>query len=126
MKKRIRKTGEIVDVIYYVCYSNERTKYDEIHYIDSKGDEIHSNLHYHWDLEDINEEYKITINWEQRKYEMTKDFTVTLLGRLNYDPFMPNACCCCSDDKPVNPYSNIVAIAVSVADALIEELKKGV
>lgn len=63
-------------------------------------------------------------DWEQMRHDMAKDFTATLLGRLNYDPFTANACCCCSDSEPINPYSHIARIAVSVADALIEELKK--
>lgn len=65
-----------------------------------------------------------TIDWEQRRYEMAKDFTAVMLGRLNYDPFEAILNCCCSGDVPVNPYRRIIRIAVSVADAVIEELRK--
>lgn len=42
MKKRIRKTGEIVDIIsYYNCYCSERCDTDSVSYIDSKGEEHH-------------------------------------------------------------------------------------
>lgn len=116
MKKRIRKTGEIVNVIYYVCYSNKRTKYDEIHYIDSKGSEIHSNLHYHWDLEDINEELITPINWEQRRYEIAKEMLPILSerGYRNNGVFVRY-----SRDEATNN-------ALLYADNLIERLKKGV
>lgn len=70
-------------------------------------------------------EFEKDIDWEQRRYDMTKDFTAALLGRLNYDPLTANLNCCCSDVGPVNPYMYIVGIAVSVSDAVIEKLKKG-
>lgn len=126
MKYRIRKTGEIIDVISYSgLTSTTRSEiYDWVDYLDSNSNEIkHAQLNLYWDLEPI--QIGSAIDWEQKRCDMTKDFTATLLGRLNYDPFTANVCCCCSDGEPVNPYSHIAVIAVSVADALIEELKKG-
>lgn len=126
MKYRIRKTGEIIDVISYssLTSTTRSENRDWVDYLDSNGNEIiHAQLNIYWDLEPINE-IESAIDWEQRK-DMAKDFTSTLLGRLNYDPFTVSMCCCCSDGETVNPYNNIAAIAVSVADALIERLKKG-
>ncbi len=70
-------------------------------------------------------EFEKGIDWEQKRCDMAKDFTSTLFGRLNYDPFTANVCCCCSDGEPINPYSHIARMAVSAANAVIEELKKG-
>lgn len=116
MKKRIRKTGEIVDVIYYVCYSNERTKYDEIHYIDSKGNEIHSNLNFYWDFENIEEEHEININWEQKRYEIAKEMLPILSERTykNNGVFVRYG------------ITEAANKAVVYADALIEKLKNGI
>ena len=106
MKKRIRKTGEIVDVIsYYNCYCSERDTTDSVSYIDSKGIE-HRNergLNLWWDFDDVQ---STDIDWEQRRYEIAKevfdsiyDFTI---DRINFAKY-----------------------AVDAANSLIAELKKG-
>ena len=106
MKKRIRKTGEVVDVIsYYNCYCPERDTTDSVSYIDSKGIEHRKErgLNLWWDFDDVQ---STDIDWEQRRYEIAKevfasiyDFTV---DRINFAKY-----------------------AVDAADALIAELKKG-
>lgn len=111
MKARIKSTGEIINIAEY-----DRVTLDKC---DSYGNPI--DVPYE-DIELLQEKSENT-DWEQMRHEMAKDFTATLLGRLNYDPFTNNVCCC-SDGEPVNPYSHIASIAVSVADAVIEELKK--
>lgn len=123
MKARIKSTGEIVDVISYGG-DTFRSEDDYVSYTDSSGIEHYSvrGLNYYWDFEEFGDA-GISADWEQRRHDMAKDFTSALLGRLNYDPFTANVCCCCSDGEPVNPYSHIARIAVSVADAVIEELK---
>lgn len=124
MKARIKSTGEIVDVISYGG-DTSRSEDDYVSYIDSDGIEHYCvrGLNYYWDIEELGDA-GISTDWEQRRYEMAKDFTAVMLGRLNYDPFTANVCCCCSDGEPVNPYRHIAMIAVSAADAVIEELKK--
>ena len=70
MKKRIRKTGEIVDVItYYNLMGAERDSNDSISYIDSKGEEHHheKGLNIHWDFEDVEEVLSTDIDWKQMK-----------------------------------------------------------
>lgn len=56
MKKRLRKTGEIVDVIdWFNFYRTERDKEDTVSYVDSKGVEHHNErgLNLWWDFEDV-------------------------------------------------------------------------
>lgn len=52
MKKKIRETGEIIDVVTYVG-GTSRTSMDEIRCIDSNGEEKCLRLNYYWDLEDV-------------------------------------------------------------------------
>lgn len=71
-KAKIRKTGEVVDVIYFRC-STIRNICDEVSYIDSKGIEHEGeNLNYYWDFENIPNSDAI-IDWEQRRYEIAKE-----------------------------------------------------
>ena len=113
MKKRIRKTGEIVDVIvYYNLMGAERNSNDSISYIDSKGEE-----HYHekglnlwWDFEDVEEVLSTDIDWEQIRI---KAAISTLQG------FASNPNSTSATDKELAEWS------VSCADYLIAELKKG-
>ena len=115
MKKRIRKTGEIVDVTNYYHYIPfERNDSDFVSYIDSKGIE-HSKVHglnLNFDFEDVGEEFTKEIDWEQRRYEIAKDMMAA---------FLSNSCSNVHGgtvEKQAND-------AVLYADALIAELKKG-
>ena len=114
MKKRIRKTGEIVDVIsYYNCYCSERDTTDSVSYIDSKGVE-HRNergLNLWWDFEDVEEVLSTDIDWNQRRYEIAKEAVRGVA--LNEDTF--------SNVEIKTTVKN----ALKFADALIAELKKG-
>ena len=109
MKKRIRKTGEIVDVInYYNLMSSERDTNDSVSYIDSKGVE-HPNekgLNLWWDFEDVEEAKSTDIDWKQCRYEIAKEVFASIydftIDRINFAKY-----------------------AVDAADALIAELKKG-
>ena len=58
---------------------------------------------------------------KERRLNIAKDFVSVLLGRLNYDPFVAQINCCCSNGEAVNPYINIARIALSAADALKAE-----
>lgn len=113
MKARIKETGEIINIAEYARVALDKC--------DRYGTPIEMSFE---DVE-ILQEKSDYIDWEQRRYYMANDFTSTLLGRLNYDPFTAHLNCCCSGGEPVNPYNHIARMAVSAADALIEELKKG-
>lgn len=109
MKKRIRKTGEIVDVInYYNFMSAERDTNDSVSYIDSKGEEHHheKGLNLWWDFEDLEEVLSTDVDWEQRRYEIAKEVFASIydftIDRINFAKY-----------------------AVDAADSLIAELKKG-
>lgn len=114
MKKRIRKTGEVVDVISYSSNSYKRNEYDKVSYIDSKGNEIHSSLNFYWDFEDIEDELTTSINWEQRRYEIAKEM-LCVLSERSYR----------KDGVSVRyGIGEAANKAVIYANALIEELKK--
>ena len=52
-KQRIRKTGEVVEVIAYMGNTDRNEYVDYVSYIDSKGVEHHrEQLNLFWDLED--------------------------------------------------------------------------
>lgn len=109
MKKRIRKTGEIVDVIdWFNFYRTERDKEDTVSYVDSKGVEHHNErgLNLWWDFEDVEEVLSTDIDWEQRRYEIAKEVFASIydftIDRINFAKY-----------------------AVDAADTLISELKKG-
>ena len=113
MKKRLRKTGEIVDVISFTapCGANRSDINDFVSYVDSKGCE-HENvpLNYYWDFEDIEEVKSTDIDWEQRRYEIGKDVLCSIVPIGNWNTSGGNT---------------KTKFAVSMADALIAELKKG-
>lgn len=110
MKKRIRKTGEIVDVVSCSACSLGRDEYDWVSYIDSNGIEhvAERGMNIQWDFEDIEENKEI--NWEQRRYEIARDMMAA---------FLSNSC--------GNVYSGETTdqakTAINYADALIHELK---
>lgn len=125
MKKRIRKTGEIVDVISFTApfgTTREDTR-DFVDYIDSKGREkTKVPMNIYWDLEDVEEVLSTDIDWERRRYEISKSCINGILANeemahMAIDEGLKKGC----RDIP----SNIVEMAVAFADALINELKKG-
>lgn len=120
MKKRFRKTGEIVDIIdWFNFYRTERDKEDTVSYVDSKGVEHHNErgLNLWWDFEDIEAISGTGIDWEQRKYEIAKEMLKLTCNfqQLNIDGI--------STRRIVKP--DAARIAVEYADILIAELKKG-
>lgn len=109
MKKRIRKTGEIVDVIaWYNLMGAERDMNDSVSYIDSKGYECVKveGLNLAWDFEDVEGAPNTEIDWGQRRYEISKEVFASIydftIDRINFAKY-----------------------AVDAADSLIAELKKG-
>ena len=113
MKKRIRKTGEIVDVInYYNFMSAERDTNDSVSYIDSKGEEHHheKGLNLWWDFEDIEKTLSTDIDWGKVRIKAA----ISALQGFASNPNSTSA-----TDEELAKWS------VSCADALIAELKKG-
>lgn len=116
MKKRLRKTGEIVDVIsYYNLMGAERDSNDSISYIDSKGEEHHheKGLNLWWDFEDVEEAPDTDIDWEQVRIK------AAISALQGY----------CANSEPSiaqrATFQQLTEWSVETADALIAELKKG-
>ena len=116
MKKRLRKTGEIVDVIgFRADKGKERDWEDYVHYKTSDTLVTGINgLNLYQDFEDVKEELTKEIDWEQRRYEAAK----TVIHAQIAAPIIPGV-----DPNPSIP--DLVKRSVLIADALISELKKG-
>lgn len=112
MKARNKHTGEVLDV-QPTFYINAQHATDNLYVCGDK-------LYHQSDLDFLG--FENHIDWEKRRYELAKDFTSTLLRKHNYDL---SARFCLPVGKEINLCSHIASMAVSVADALIEELKKG-
>ena len=116
MKAKIRKTGEIVDVICYGGSPNNRSdELDYVNYIDSQGVEhIESNnLNYFWDFEPIETTDEPTDEYWQ---EVRKRAAIAALQGLSANPDLVYD----NGDEKVD----IVARAMRYADKLVERLKK--
>lgn len=111
MKARIRKTGEIVDIISYSGGTVRNNILDKVSYIDSKGVEHDGEiLNFYWDFETIIDEKEntsSTIDWNQARLQIA----------LEMAKFV------CKESKVIN-LKALAAKSVEFADALIEELKK--
>lgn len=111
MKARIRKTGEIVDIISYSGGTVRNNILDKVSYIDSKGVEHdRETLNFYWDFETITDEKEntsSTIDWNQARLQIA----------LEMAKFV------CKESRSIN-LKDLAARCVMFADALIEELKK--
>ena len=111
MKARIRKTGEIVEIISYSGNTDRNDVLDRVSYIDSNGVEHpREKLNFYWDFETITDEKEdtsLTTDWNQVRVQASIGAMQVLLGKNNYDT-----------------YEDIAAQAVGYADALIKKLKK--
>lgn len=125
MKKRIRKTGEIVDVISCNKYTNtaRNSELDWVSYIDSKGmeHEHEKGLNIYWDFEDVVEVLSTDIDWEQRRYEIAK----TMMHAIYLDDGNAERSDKSGFDFEYKDLQGSAKEAVRYADALIAELKKG-
>lgn len=108
MKARIRKTGEIVDVISYNTCSTIRSHQDYVSYIDSKGEEHdRESLNYYWDFEPITEPMD-NKHWQ----DVRERAAIAALGGL------------LSDSEQHGNSIDFAVWAVEYANALVEQLKK--
>lgn len=111
MKAKIRKTGEIVDVISYSGSTIRNEYIDKVSYIDSKGVEHdREKLNYYWDFEqipDVKEDNCPKIDWEQRRFELAKAAMVAMIG-----------------SEPFGCDGITAGRIVRIANKIIEELKE--
>ena len=125
MKAKIKKTGEIVDVICYNHYATIRSHQDYVSYIDSKGIEHdRESLNYYWDFEPIetaNDEH-----WQDVREKAAisaMQGTITILSSSDRYAFKDIVVEGYRGNEKTYP-KEIAQFAVACADALIEELKK--
>lgn len=122
MKKRFRKTGEVVDVINYSAPYLGREKDDYVSYIDSKGIEhvTEYGLNIQWDFEDVKEELTKGIDWEEVR---GKAAIAAMKGILSNESIEITL------NQERSEYCSIpidiAKAAITYADALIAELEKG-
>lgn len=120
MKAKIRKTGEIVDVICYGGSPISRSDVlDYVNYIDSQGVEHTepNHLNYYWDFEPI--ETTNNGHWQ------TDDITDWGYYRIHTAIAAMQGLLCAPSYKADRSKLNMVAKdAISIADVLINELKK--
>lgn len=108
MKAKIRKTGEIVDVINFRGITH-RLPGDRVSYIDSYGSEHYNErLNYYWDFEAV-ENPSANVDWQALRNQYVG---MAMLGAMNFFSSIGH-----NEDA-------IAKIAVEMADALINELKK--
>ena len=79
MKRKIRRTGEIIDVITF-SGSTIRSDYDQIQFYDSNGSVINESLNYYLDTLPVDDENK-DVDWEQRRFDLVKAYSIELLKR---------------------------------------------
>lgn len=129
MKARIRKTGEIVDVIAYNHCSTIRSSRDFVSYIDSDGVEHdRESLNYYWDFESVFIEEDTTNNkhWQdlrERAAIAAMQGTITILGSSDRTAYREVVVEGFRGKLKTFP-NEIAEFAVACADSLIEELKK--
>lgn len=113
MKARIRKTGEVVEVVSYSGLTTRNKLIDKVGYIDSHGKEHPCEpLNFYWDFEiipDVKEDNSSTADWNQVRVQASIGAMQVILSKNNYDT-----------DK------EIASQAVGYADALVKELKKNI
>lgn len=111
MKARIRKTGEIVDIITYSGSTIRNEYIDKVSYIDSKGVEHdRETLNYYWDFEqrpDVEEDNFPNTDWNQVRIDAAISAMQGIISK--------------NDDYT---YKEIAVHAVGYAEALVKELEK--
>lgn len=124
MKARIRKTGEIVDVVCYGGSALRRSAaLDYVKYIDSQGVE-HSesnHLNYYWDFEPI--ETATDKHWQDIREcaaIAAMQGTITILGSNAFPDVVVEG----YKGKEKTYPKEIAQFAVACANALVEELKE--
>ena len=84
MKYKIRKTGEIVDVVgYSACTHTRYPSTDYVCYINNGGNEIVGRgLNLIWDFEPINEENENNFDWQSFRNQATKDILCAMINHF--------------------------------------------
>lgn len=111
MKRKIRRTGEIIDVITF-SGSTTRSDYDKIQFYDSNGSVINGSLNYYLDTLPVDDENK-DVDWEQRRFDLVKAYSIEFIkmqdrkGEIDYWVYIPN----------------VVSWSITTADRIIEAMR---
>lgn len=113
-KARIRKTGEIVDIISFNHCSSIRSSQDAVSYIDSNGIEHESeSLNYYWDFEPIDKDEN-DAHWQ----DVRERCAIAALQGVVSNPKIVLAL---SSNQVID---SIATTAICLADAIVEQLQK--
>lgn len=123
MKAKIRKTGEIVDVIAFKS-SEACPEKSWVRYVDSEGLDRTRKLNALKDLEIIDKTEDKAVDWEQRRYELAKSAMNGILSDENEVGYACSEAKYEKNEKYTTPKA-VAQYAVACADALIDELRKG-
>ena len=111
MKRKIRRTGEIIDVITFNG-STIRRDYDKIQFYDSNGSVINESLNYYLDTLPVDDENK-DVDWEQRRFDLVKAYSIEFIkmqdrkGEIDYWVYIPN----------------VVSWSITIADRIIGAMR---
>lgn len=115
MKAIIRKTGEIVDVVYHNHCSTIRSSQDFVSYIDSNGIEHdRESLNYYWDFELIDTQNEDDIHWQDIR---EKAAIAAMQGITSNSQIV-------ADFGSKKVIDSIATTAICLANSLVEQLKK--
>lgn len=114
MKAKIRKTGEIVDVIAFKS-SEACPEKDWVRYVDSEGLDLIQELNALEDLEVIDKTEDKAVDWEQRRYDLAKRYSIEFVKLQHYQ----------GRTECGILYPKVVGWSVELADELIAKLKEG-
>lgn len=114
MKAKIRKTGEIVDVIAFKS-SEACPEKDWVRYVDSEGLDPIQELNALEDLEVIDKTEDKAVDWEQRRYDLAKRYSIEFVKLQHHQ----------GRTECGILYSKVVGWSVELADELIAKLKEG-
>lgn len=111
MKRKIRRTGEIIDVITFSS-STTRSDHDRIQFYGDNGNVISESLNFYLDTLPVNDENK-DVDWEQRRFDLIKAYSIEFVkaqnrkGEIDCGVYVPD----------------VVSWSITIADRIIEAMR---
>lgn len=111
MKRKIRKTGEIIDVITFSS-STTRSDHDIIQFYGNNGSVISESLNFYLDTLPVDDENK-DVDWEQRRFDLVKAYSIEFIkaqnrkGEIDCGVYVPD----------------VVSWSITIADRIIEAMR---
>lgn len=110
MKRKIRRTGEIIDVIT-LSSSTTRSDHDRIQFYGDNGNVIDESLNYYLDTLPVDDENNV--DWEQRRFDLVKAYSIEFIkmqdrkGEIDCGVYIPD----------------VVSWSITIADRIIEAMR---